>query len=177
MKDRERPRRSPEETRPMKERNAVLATYLAVLAFAMVWTAGIFLAPWLRSRSSHLAAWIYAAYAPVCHQIPSRSFFLWDCPLAVCGRCLGIYAGFLCGTIIHPLFRGFRPPPLPETGIFILAAAPIGLDTLANFVHLYGSPNGLRLATGVIWGLILPVYLIGGLADVLIRRGSRSRGA
>lgn len=159
----------------MKERNAVLATYLAVLAFALVWTAGIFLAPCLRSRSSHWAAWVYAAYAPVCHQIPSRSFFLRDCPLAVCGRCLGIYAGFLCGTILYPLVRGFRPPPRPETRIFILATAPIGLDTLMNFIHLYGSPNGLRLATGIIWGLILPFYLVGGLADFLIRAGSRSR--
>jgi hypothetical protein len=67
---------------------------LAVALAAILLVAAIFAAPWLPL--------LYLPFAPVCHQIAGRSFHLHGVPLAVCARCLGIYAGVVAAAI-HPL--------------------------------------------------------------------------
>jgi hypothetical protein len=44
------------------------------------------------------------------------------------------------------------------------------LDTAGNMLALWQTPSPLRLALGIFWGLILPYYLVPGLADLLGRR-------
>jgi hypothetical protein len=45
-------------------------------------------------------------------------------------------------------------------------SVPIVIDTAANILSLWASPHGLRLATGMIWGSILPFYFIPGVTDI-----------
>jgi uncharacterized membrane protein len=47
-------------------------------------------------------ALLRAAFAGVCHQIPERSFTLLGEPVAVCHRCLGLYAGGIAGLLLLP---------------------------------------------------------------------------
>jgi len=139
------------------------------------WLAGIFLAPGLAARGAAGASRVlYALYAPVCHQIPGRSFHLHGYPLAVCGRCLGIYAGFAAGLTFFPLVRGFSRTDLPRARLFALLILPLAVDGLAGLLGIWRSPIGLRFATGFAWGVLLPFYFVAGLADLARLRRERA---
>jgi hypothetical protein len=67
------------------------------------------LAPVLTARGNAVAgALIHAAFAAVCHQLPERSFVLWGEQVAVCHRCLGLYAGGLSGLLLLPWWPALR---------------------------------------------------------------------
>ncbi len=153
----------------MKPTSKARLIYALTLLGIIVWLAAIILAPYLRSRGIRLNALIYAVFAPTCHQIPSRCFHLWGFPLAVCGRCVGIYAGFLAGLIFLPAFRWIGRKTPPRSVFFILVSLPIGVDALANLLGLWATPIGLRFATGLVWGLILPFYFLAGLDSLFIK--------
>lgn len=142
--------------------------YFFTCAGTLIWIGGIFFAPYLKSQSSSLDMYVYALFSPLCHQIPGRSFFCFGYPLAVCARCLGIYSGFLAGLLFFPLLNGFSSLRLPSNRSFFLVTIPIGIDTLGNFIHLWATPNWPRFVLGLIWGVILPFYLIAGISDLLI---------
>jgi uncharacterized membrane protein len=138
-----------------------------------VWLGGILLAPYLKSRSSPWAGLAYFVYKPVCHQIAGRSLSCFGQPLAVCARCTGIYLGFLAGLGIYPLVRGWRRPRLPSGRAFLWFSIPIALDTAANVLGLWNTSGAVRLATGIIWGLILPFYVLAGISDLILARKKR----
>jgi uncharacterized membrane protein len=144
----------------------IIFIYALTLAGIIVWLAAIALAPYLRSQGHGLAPFVYACFSPLCHQVPSRSFYIFGFPLAVCARCLGIYLGFFAGTMLYPLRRGFSALRLPKTPAFLAVSFPIVFDTAANILHIWKTPNVLRLATGILWGLILPFYFITGVAEI-----------
>jgi uncharacterized membrane protein len=152
----------------------VRTIWALTLAGAAVWMGLIFLAPWLAGRGmSGASRVVYLVFAPVCHQIPDRCFALGGHPLAVCGRCLGIYAGVLVGLLLYPIVRGFGRLALPRPLALILATLPLAVDGLAGVLGLWRSPIGFRFATGIIWGTILPFYFVTGLADLVRTRRER----
>jgi uncharacterized membrane protein len=155
-------------------RRTVLLVYGFTFIGTLAWIGAIFLAPYLKSRSSGAAAsFLYAIFSPVCHQIPSRSFYFHGFPLAVCGRCLGIYAGFLAGLVIYPFARGFSKIALPSGRLFILLSLPVGADFVGGLLGLWASPNWIRFSTGFLWGVILPFYFMTGVSELLLRRPAR----
>jgi uncharacterized membrane protein len=166
------PAAPPRNRRPEK---TLLWTYILTFIVFAVFLGGIFLAPWLRSRSSVWAGLVYAVYSPFCHQLPERSLSCFGHPLSVCSRCLGIYLGVLGGLLLYPLIRGWRPVRMPEKRVFFLLSAPIILDSAANITKLWNSPNAVRLATGFLWGLLLPFYFITGVVDLLRQRRKKRR--
>jgi uncharacterized membrane protein len=153
----------------------VLAVYIGTAAGTLAWLAAIVLAPWLASGRStaRAAALLYAAFSPICHQIPERCFQFHGHPLAVCGRCLGIYAGFALGLALYPLVRGFSTARLPSARVFILVTLPMAVDGTAGALGLWASPIGLRFASGAVWGILLPFYFVTGAADLLRTRRAR----
>jgi uncharacterized membrane protein len=168
------PDKNPLTAGPAVQKSAIIAVYVLTLLGTLGWLAAIFLAPYLESRSAGGAASVlYAMFAPVCHQIPERSFFFHGFPLAVCGRCLGVYTGFLAGLLAYPAVRGFRRVALPSLSFFILLSLPIGLDFGGGLLGLWTSPIGLRYATGFIWGTVLPYFFVTGLAELFGRRAAR----
>jgi uncharacterized membrane protein len=147
-------------------RNRILLVYLVTLIGTLAWLGAIVLAPYLRSRGIPLAKLIYFCFSPVCHQIPERSFSAFGYPMAVCARCLGIYSGFLAGMGVYPLLRGFSKVRLPKAKIFLAVSLPIVADTVGNLLGLWATTDVLRLATGILWGMILPFYFVTGLAEL-----------
>jgi uncharacterized membrane protein len=145
------------------------AVIAGVLVSLSIWIALIALAPYLRSIGSPWNSLVYAVFAPTCHQIDTRCLHIFGFPMAVCARCLGIYLGFLCGTCLFP-WLGPVPSRLPGPRTFVIFTLPIALDTAGNMLALWQTPSPLRLALGIFWGLILPYYLVPGLADLLGRR-------
>jgi uncharacterized membrane protein len=157
----------------MIARRKIILVYGLTLAGIVAWLAAILLAPYLRSRGSGLASWLYACFAPLCHQIPGRSFRLFGQPLAVCARCFGIYTGFLVGAAAYPWIRGFSRPHLPDTRLFLALSAPIAIDAAANLIRIWSLDNFPRFLTGLAWGTILPFYLMAGIGDLVLSKAGR----
>jgi len=149
----------------MISRSRLIRLYFLTAGGTLLWIAAIVAAPYLRSRGLGQAGWFYACFAPLCHQIPDRSFFLWGFPLAVCARCFGIYTGFAAGVIAYPFHRGFDAARIPRLKMFLLVSAPIVLDTGGNFLHLWETGHLLRFLMGFLWGALLPFYFLTGLAE------------
>lgn len=153
---------------------AKVVVWLTVLG-TLAWLGAILLAPYLAARGlGGPAAVLYAAFSPVCHQRPERSFSLFGHPLAVCGRCLGIYSGFAAGLALALIIR--RPwrmalPPGPWA--LLVAALPMAIEAGGEIVGLWAGSNALRLATGVAWGAVLPFYVLQGLHDLAAMRQER----
>ena len=159
------------------DRRTVRAVYAATVAGTVLWLGAIFLAPWLAGRGAGGAARvIYAVFAPICHQNPGRCFALGGHPLAVCGRCLGIYAGFAAGLALYPFVRGFSRLALPRPRIFVASILPMAVDGVAGVLGFWRSPIGLRFVTGLAWGAILPFYFVTGIADLVLNRRIRRAG-
>jgi uncharacterized membrane protein len=153
------------DSKNLNRRRYVLI-YALTAAGILFWIAALLGAPWLRSRSFGGSGFIYACFAPVCHQIPARSFFLWGYPLAVCARCFGVYTGFAGGVLLYPFLRGWKAPRLPRLKTLVLFSAPIVFDTAGNFLRIWDTGGILRFLTGIFWGLILPFYFLTGLAEL-----------
>jgi len=159
---------------PGRMNKAIILTYVLTTIGITAWLAAIFWAPYLRSHVSPWERLVYSVFSPVCHQLPSRSFHLLGQPLAVCARCLGIYAGFFIGVGLYPFLRGFEETSLPRTSIFVLISFPIVTDTLGNLARLWETSNAVRFATGLLWGSLLPLYFITGLADLFLNIKKKS---
>ena len=143
--------------------------YLFTLFGSFVLLGLIFLAPVLKSQSNPLGEMIYILFSPLCHQIPERSFMIYDYPLAVCARCLGIYLGFFIGTLLYPLIKGIRNLEVPQRSYLIFFTLPIIIDAGANFLGLWNTPNWIRLIIGTLWGSILPFFFIAGINDLFYK--------
>lgn len=142
--------------------------YFITLFLICLWLAGIFLGPWLESLSAKKSAgFIYAVFSSVCHQIPARCFKFQGFPLAVCGRCLGIYVGFLVTMLILPFFKRFPELILPEIKVFVILSLPMVLDYFSSLTGFWQSPALIRFLTGFIWGLLLPPYFLAGMSGLL----------
>jgi uncharacterized membrane protein len=146
--------------------NRILLVYLATLIGILAWLGAIVLAPYLKSRGIPLAGFLYFCFSTVCHQIPGRSLSAFGYPMAVCARCLGVYIGFLVGMALYPVLRGFSKVRLPKMKIFLTVSLPIVADTAGNLLGLWATANLLRLATGILWGTILPFYWVTGLTEL-----------
>jgi len=159
------------------DRRSVRSVYLAAAAGTAVWLAAIVLAPWLANRGASSASRVlYAVFSPTCHQLTDRCFTLHGFPLAVCGRCLGIYAGFAAGLALYPFIRGFSRLALPSARVFGLSILPMAVDGLAGVLGIWESPIGARFATGFVWGTVLPFYFVTGIADLVLTRRKRRSG-
>jgi len=158
----------------MAIRDKLIFIYSLTLIGIMIWIGLILLAPYLQSQSSVLAKFIYTVFAPTCHQISSRCIHAFGYPLAVCARCMGIYAGFFLGTIFYPLIKGFSAPSLPQAKLIILVSVPIAMDAVGNFLGIWMSSNWIRLITGALWGIILPFYFLAGISEYFLRQNKRS---
>jgi uncharacterized membrane protein len=153
----------------MKEQRAAIAVWFFALVGSVVLVLLTLAAPALRSRSPRLSALLYAVFAPLCHQDPGRCFHYAGYPLAVCGRCLGIDIGFVLGTLLYPFVRGFTCPFPTTVRTFLMASLPVALDGAGNVLGLWSSPIGVRFATGVLWGAVLPAYFIAGMHELAMR--------
>ena len=103
--------------------------------------------PYLSASGYSLAAVaIFLFFSPVCHQDPARSFWLWDAPVAVCARCLGIYLGAAVGAWI--------PAPRRILLATLLVATSVNLvDVLTEAAAWHGNWKVTRLLLGALLGM------------------------
>lgn len=139
---------------------------LAIPLLALLWLAAIVAAPLLPPLVS---AVVYAAGSLVCHQIPERSFHLGGSQLAVCARCVGIYAGAAGGAVaalalrlpIHAptrTVRWIRP-------ILAVAVLPTVVTVVLEMLRLWFPTNELRALAGVPFGVAI-AFVVTAFAKV-----------
>lgn len=161
-------------SRPTRVTWVFYALSLSGTAFLV---AAVFFAPWLASSGSSLAAPLYRLFSHVCHQIPSRCFQIFGHPMPVCGRCLGVYLGLFFGCVIYPLWRRMDNIRLPDRRTFAALSLPLAADVLGNAFGFWDSGIWLRLATGFLWGALLPFYFLAAAAELALRRLAITRGS
>jgi uncharacterized membrane protein len=125
------------------------------------------------NNNPRLALTIYRAFSTVCHQLPERSFFIAGHPLAVCARCLGLYAGFGLVLFLYPLIRPLRSNSLPPPKWLFLSAAPLSLDFTLTLFGIWENTHTSRLLTGMLLGGVTVFYVMPGIVE-LSMRGIRS---
>jgi uncharacterized membrane protein len=105
----------------------------------------------------------------ICHRIPERSFVLGDRHFPLCARCTGTFLGAVLGLVAMLLLRRHRAsrlPPAAVLGLLVLFVGLWGFDCLNSYMtlfpggpHLYEPRNSLRLATGILNGLALILFV------------------
>ena len=132
------------------------------------------LAPLLMSwGQTRLANIIYFVYQFLCHQMPSRCFYIGRFQVGICQRDLALYGGACLAGLIFSVFRKrVRPLPLP---VWLVLVAPLVLDGLTQLVGLRTSTWQLRtlsglLASGATIWLVYP-YLEEAFGEVAAEAG------
>ena len=134
-------------------RSSALPVALAVAACA--WLAGVVAAPF---QPVSVGVLVYALGSVVCHQLPERSFHLGGVQLAVCARCVGIYAG-AAAALVWCAARG-----TPRGGSSLVSdiwrrrwtlaigAVPTAVTVLAEVMAGWTFSNATRAGAGVALG-------------------------
>lgn len=94
----------------------------------------------------------------LCHGRPERSLTLFDVPMPICSRCVGIYAGLLLGLIAFWLIPLLRERVM--RGVALAAVTPLALDGLTQLTGLRESTNTLRIVTGAVAGLAFGLWIL-----------------
>ena len=158
-----------------RRRRGALVVWGALSAAALAVLGAAVLAPVLRAEGSVAAAQaVYFAFHAVCHQIPERSFYVGEFPLAVCARCTGLYAGAAAGVLLYPLARGLTRTDAPARGWLLAAALPTTVDLLLGVTGLWENTHLSRFLTALPAGAAAAFYVVPGSVD-LGGRGLRAR--
>jgi uncharacterized membrane protein len=138
-----------------------LARFMAVNATAVIFLA--IMAPLLEFSRSAAAPPVYWLLSLICHQIPSRSAFLWDSNMGDCLRCAAFYSALALGAALP--MRATRnylaqfctrlPHPHPHwlhTAVAMFCILTLLGDGLLPLLGWPPSSNPRRLLTGALGG-------------------------
>lgn len=139
--------------------------YFTILIFSFVWLLMIFIAPVFMNSGGALekaGSVIYIFFSKVCHQDDSRSFWFHEHKLAVCSRCVWIYAGFFFGTSVYPVKYKLNNIIPPSVWILITAVLLLIADVSLDITGIIPNTIYSRSVTGFIIGSVLPFYIVPG---------------
>jgi len=139
--------------------------YLFFILLTFVWNALIILAPYFASIGgvwSDVSILLYKFFSPYCHQEDARSFHIFGYKFGVCSRCTLIYLGFMAGTILFPLLRGFKKKDLPSLWFLLVPVFLLFADFLLDILDIIKNSFATRSITGFLVGAVLPFYIIPG---------------
>ena len=151
-------------------RRRALAVWCAVSALVLAVLGAVVLAPVLRAEGWAAAAQlVYLGFHAVCHQMPERSFYVGEFPLAVCARCTGLYAGAAAGVLLYPLARPLTRTNAPARGWLLAAAVPTTIDFALGVTGLWENTHLSRLLTALLLGAAAAFYVVPGCVDLGLR--------
>lgn len=130
-------------------------THIAYLLVASLIVASIFATPLLTYCCPDAAALSYKIHSYQCHQIPSRSPFLFNRQLPECWRCTAIFVSFLVGVILVARYNAKA-----KWWMLALATIPIAFDGFTQLRGIRESTNLLRFATGSLFGLFVALWTL-----------------
>ena len=118
---------------------------------------------------------VYTAGDRLCHQHASRSFFINGNQMPFCSRCTAIWIGIPLGLLLI-LFINI-PLDFKIVVLFLLGLVPIGIDGVGQLFQLWESTNLIRVATGLLTGIICGIGLgiiINEISDIISSKKSKS---
>ena len=123
-------------------------------------------APVLLSFGRTESAALYAAFAPLCHQVAERSWTVLGYPLAVCIRCFGFYCGVFGGFCAGGKFSWTR--------LWAAMTATLAIVTL-EITSILAAPPGIRFLSGAWLGLAMASALRERAVPVRVVKKYRER--
>ncbi|MEM4389860.1 MAG: DUF2085 domain-containing protein [Candidatus Micrarchaeia archaeon] len=78
----------------------------------------------------------------------------------MCARDTAIFFGMLVGGLAAPFVVGARGTRWPNKWLLVAAMVPIAVDGVTQLLGLRESTNALRLLTGGLIGVVMPLYII-----------------
>ncbi len=141
--------------------------YYWTLGAATLWLLAIIAPSLTQLVGSPWGGLAYLFFHPVCHQLPERSFQLWNSQLAVCQRCSGIYFGFWLGILLLPHLTTISNGLLRRPWI-------LGLFGLPMLINVF-SPNFPldRFLTGLLAGFPVSVFVVVAVEQFFFRPARR----
>lgn len=100
---------------------------------------------------------LHYLFAPVCHQESERCFVVNGLPVAVCVRCVAIYAGLAVGGLLYLQFR------YTLRSSFVLLSSAVILNLLDYFLESLGFYENLfaiRILVGFLLGLSIANFVL-----------------
>jgi len=148
-------------------RSQALKVWIVSSAFVLFWILLILAAPVAKANGySQISTPLYSFFSYICHQMPSRSFFVEGEKFGVCSRCFGVYLGLLLGFLLYPLWRAIDElEPLPRFWLF-LSLVPIGIDWSLGVFGIWENTFTTRLITGLILGLACATFMMPALVEI-----------
>ena len=146
---------------------APFVLWFAATLFMLAWMGAVIGAPVAEEYGhSFISFAIYRVFSNLCHQMPERSFHIFEHQFAVCARCTGIYAGLTLGFLVYPLFRSLRNAESPARIWLLLAPVPTGIDFMLGFLNIWNNTHYSRLLTGAVLGIGCAFFIVPGLVDL-----------
>lgn len=139
-------------------KNRSLYLFLLTVSFALFIIA---IGPGLFSNPSiPYISWQFIAFDLLCHQDPARSFVYNNAQMAVCARCIGIYAFFFLGVIIMPFLGLIEKLKFRYYFRFLIGTIILNLiDFLGNLFEVWTNTNLSRVILGSLFGLSVAILL------------------
>lgn len=104
--------------------------------------------------------WQHTAFSGLCHQDPSRSFWINGDPMAVCSRCFGIYAGFGAGWLVMPAARGLIRRIGYLSGFLLAGVIMVNaVDAAASLAGLWENTLVSRFGLGYLIGTGVVLFI------------------
>ena len=136
----------------------------------------VLLAPLALARGYVALSYVlYMVFHAVCHQISERSFQVEGHALAVCARCMGIYAGFTLSALLYPLVRSLKIRETPARAWLFVAALPTALDFTLGVLGVWENTHLSRAMTGALLGASSSFFVVPGAVD-LAYTGLKGKG-
>ena len=141
--------------------------WAAIFLISLTWVSLILSAPIAKEIGfSGFADSVYRFFGYLCHQMPSRSFYINEHPFAVCTRCFGFYGGFFFGIVIYPFVRNLRDTkPLPRFWLFA-AMIPMSVDWSLTFFDIWENTHYSRFITGLILGAACAFFMVPAIVEI-----------
>lgn len=154
-----------------------LKIYFIFLSLVIIWCFLIVLAPLLAAKGhTFTSGLVYFGFSKVCHQMASRSFFLFGHQLAVCSRCTGIYAGFLISSLaFFPIYFILKKEKITRisAGFFWTALVFLTADFLSGYTALNNTFLS-RFLSGFFIGIIAVFFVLPPIMQIGEKRNNKN---
>ncbi len=132
----------------VKKTDNIVRGLIFILYFGIFFLA--FWAPVIQEIKGYPAGeQIYSLFSPICHQYPTRCFWVLGRPWALCARCSSAYLGIaLAAVFIKPKISFGKRSVI---GVCLVGLAAI--DPIFQLLGFYESINSVRLITGIVGGV------------------------
>lgn len=121
-----------------------------------LWVSSLIIAPLMVQSESlffnYIGIVIYFLADPLCHQLPERSLFVNELPMAVCARCFAIYLGGFFIFVLAWIKQSYKQWP---KWVYFVATVLFIIEILTEHLSFYNNLFILRLLSGFILGILI----------------------